>query len=58
MAKLYDIALDVMDADDIMDTYEEEAVRADEISDAMETLLERARDEYNLVDFGFKYTFN
>lgn len=58
MAKLYDISLDIMDADDIMDTYEEEAVRADELGDAMETLLEKAREEYNLTDFGFKYTFN
>lgn len=57
MAKLFDVTLEVMDGSDAVDSYEEEAVRSDELGDAMQALLERAQDEYNLTDFGFQYTF-
>lgn len=57
MATLYDVTLSIMDGRDIVDTFEEEAVREDDINDTMQELLSQARDEYNLTDFGFQFEF-
>jgi len=58
MAKMFDVTLQIMDGGDVMDSYEEEAVRADELGEAMDKLLTQAQDEYNLTDFGFQYSFD
>ena len=58
MAKLFDVTLSIVDGCDIVDTFEEEAVREDNILSAMEELLDTARDEYNLTDFGFQFNFD
>jgi hypothetical protein len=57
MAKLYDVTLSIVDGRDIVDSFEEEAVRNDQLGSAMDALLESAAEEYNLTDFGFQFTF-